>query len=211
MSDEQEQTAGKTGQEQADAGQLADAALEASESELNKLRTDLQDANDRVLRAQAELDNYRKRARRELEDERRYAVVPLLHDLLPVLDNMSRAIAAAEKSPDGNGLLEGVKMVSQTLLDVLGRHHCKRIEALRQPFDPAFHEAISQQPSAEYPPNTVMMVVQDGYTLYDRVVRPAQVIVSSTHRRSDLQLGASASPAAKKNPATPGHVVYAYV
>jgi molecular chaperone GrpE len=179
MSDEQEQTAGKAGQEQADAGQLADAALEASEGELNKLRTDLEDANDRVLRAQAELENYRKRARREIEDERRYAVVPLLHDLLPVLDNMSRAIAAAEKSPGGDGLLEGVKMVSQTLLDVLVRHHCKRIEALHQPFDPAFHEAISQQPSEEYPPNTVMMVVQDGYTLYDRVVRPAQVIVSS--------------------------------
>ncbi len=178
MADEQEQTTGKT-DHQAEAADLADAALEASESELSKLRADLEDANDRVLRAQAELENYRKRMRREMEDERRFSLVPLLHDLLPVLDNLSRAIAAAEKSPGGNGLLEGVKMISQSLLDVLARHHCKKIDALHQPFDPAFHQAISQQPSADYPTNTVILVVQDGYMLHDRVVRPAQVIVSS--------------------------------
>jgi molecular chaperone GrpE len=157
----------------------ADAALEASENELVKLRTDIEDANERVLRAQAELDNYRKRARRELEDERRYASLPLLRDLLPVVDNAYRAIAAAEKTPGNDSLLEGFKMIAQGLVGVLERHQCKRIEALHQPFDPAFHEAISQQPSAEYPPNTVVMVVQDGYLLYDRVVRPAQVIVSA--------------------------------
>jgi molecular chaperone GrpE len=156
----------------------ADAAFEASEEQINKLRADLEDASDRVLRAQAELDNYRKRARRELEDERRYASMPLLRDLLPVVDNIQRAIDAAEKSPQASALLDGIKLVSQSLVGVLSKHDCKKIEALGQPFDPAFHEAISQQPTADHEPNTVTLVAQDGYTLYDRVVRPSQVIVS---------------------------------
>ncbi|MBI3837047.1 MAG: nucleotide exchange factor GrpE [Planctomycetia bacterium] len=158
----------------------ADAALEASEVEIAKLRTDLEDASDRVLRAQAELDNYRKRVRREMEDERRYASLSLLRDLLPVLDNINRAIAAAEKSPNGGSLLEGVKMIGQNLQSVLARHNCSQIDALHHPFDPAFHQAISQQPTADHPPNTVVLVAQDGYVLYDRVVRPSQVIVSTT-------------------------------
>ncbi len=157
----------------------AAAALEASETEISKLRADLEDACERVLRAQAELDNYRKRVRREMEDERRYATLALLRDLLPALDNIQRAIAAAEKSPSGNGLLDGVRLVAQSLETVLARHDCRRVDALGKPFDPAFHEAISQQPSADHPPGTVIMVVQDGYVLHDRVVRPAQVIVSN--------------------------------
>jgi molecular chaperone GrpE len=96
-----------------------------------------------------------------------------------VLDNIQRAIAAAEKSPSGNGLLDGVRLVAQSLETVLARHDCRRVDALGKPFDPAFHEAISQQPSADHPPGTVIMVVQDGYVLHDRVVRPAQVIVST--------------------------------
>ncbi len=161
-----------------DAAGAADAAFEAGEQEINKLRADLQDASDRVLRAQAELENYRKRARRELEDERRYATLPLLRDLLPVIDNLQRAIDAAEKSPQAAGLLDGVKLVAQSLASALAKHDCKKIEALGQPFDPAVHEAISQQPSAEHEPNTVVYVAQEGYVLHDRVVRPAQVIVS---------------------------------
>jgi molecular chaperone GrpE len=160
------------------AEQAADAAFQASEQELEKLRADLDDASDRALRAQAELDNYRKRARRELEDERRYAALPLLRDLMPVLDNMQRAIEAGEKSPQAAGLLDGIKLVAQNLTNVLAKHECKKIEAQGQPFDPAVHEAISQQPSAQHEPGTVMFVAQDGYVLHDRVVRPAQVIVS---------------------------------
>lgn len=158
----------------------ADAALEASEVEIAKLRADLEDASDRVLRAQAEMENYRKRMRREMEDDRRYAALPLLSDLLPVIDNLQRAIAAAEKSGAAGGLLDGVKLVAQGLEAALARHDCKKIEALGKPFDPAFHQAISQQPSAQYPPHTVILVAQDGYTLHDRVVRPAQVIVSAS-------------------------------
>ena len=157
----------------------AAAALEASEVEIGKLRADLEDASDRVLRAQAELDNYRKRVKREIEDERRYATLPLLRDLLPVLDNVHRAIAAAEKSTLGGGLLDGVKMIAQSVAATLAKHDCRQIEALHQPFDPTYHEAISQQSTSDHPPNTVVLVAQEGYLLHDRVVRPAQVIVSA--------------------------------
>lgn len=154
-------------------GESGDAA-----AEIARLKTELVQISDTSLRAQAELENYRRRARRELEDERRYANVPLLRDLLPVLDNIQRAIAAAEKNPDSSALLDGIRMVAQGLGQVLGRHHCERIEALGQPFDPAVHEAIAQAPSAAHPTHTVINVAHEGYKIHDRVIRPAQVVVS---------------------------------
>jgi molecular chaperone GrpE len=153
------------------------AAAELDEGE--QAKRDLDEARDRLLRAQAELDNFRKRARRELEEERRYAALPLLGDLLPVLDNIGRAIQAAEKNPEAGSLVEGVKMVAQQLEGVLARHHCVRIEALHQPFDPHLHQAIMQQPSADHPAGAVLHVAQEGYQVHDRVVRPSQVIVST--------------------------------
>jgi molecular chaperone GrpE len=157
----------------------ADSPVEAAEeSLLDQLRNDLDEAKDRVLRSQAELENYRKRAAREIEDHRRYANLPLMHDLLPVLDNIERAIAAAEKTQDVAGLLEGVKLVARQFEETFARHHCLRIGALHLPFDPHLHHAISQQATDEFPPNTVVLVAQPGFQLYDRVVRPSQVIVS---------------------------------
>jgi molecular chaperone GrpE len=154
------------------------AETAAENKEIESLRSELEQAKDSALRWQAELDNYRKRSRREIEDERRYANMPLLRDLLPVLDNIHRTIAAAEKTPDVANLLEGVKLVSQQLETLLAKHHCKPIEALGAEFNPHLHEAISQQASDEHPANTVMLVAQSGFQLHDRVVRPSQVIVS---------------------------------
>ncbi len=144
------------------------------------LRAELEAARDRELRLRAELDNTRKRAARELEERLRHANLPLLKDLLPVIDNVDRAIEAAEKNAEADALLEGLKMVRQQLEYALTLHHCRRIEALGEPFDPNVHHAVMQQPSDEYPDNTVMMVTQDGYLLHDRVVRPSQVIVSKS-------------------------------
>jgi molecular chaperone GrpE len=164
----------------ADTAKPQAAECQASEDS-QKLRAELAAAKDRELRAHAELDNYRKRAARELDERLRYANIGLLRDLLPVLDNVDRAIEAAEKNAaDAGALLEGFKMVSQQLGEVLTRHHCTRIEALHTPFDPNVHHAVMQQPSDEHPANTVLMVTQNGYQLYDRVVRPSQVIVSTT-------------------------------
>ncbi len=147
--------------------------------ELRPLRQQLAEANDRALRAQAELENFRKRSRRELNDELRYADLPLLRDLLPVLDNVDRAIQAAATTRDADALLEGVQMVAKNLEDVLHRRQCIPIEALHEPFDPNRHEAIAMRADPDHPANTVVEVVQPGFQLHDRVVRPAQVIVST--------------------------------
>jgi molecular chaperone GrpE len=160
----------------------AAAPQRPSEAEqIAQLRAELEAMKDRALRYQAELDNYRKRAHRQIEEERRYANLPLMRDLLPVFDNVHRAIAAAENSPEPAGLLAGIKLVAQQLQDVLTRHHCFPIEALHAPFDPHRHQAVAQQPSEEHPANTVLSVTQAGFQLHDRVVRPSQVIVSTTN------------------------------
>jgi molecular chaperone GrpE len=147
---------------------------------LAKLQAELAAAKDRELRCHAELDNYRKRAARELDDQIRYANLALLRDLLPVIDDVERAIQAAEKNADAGALLEGFRMSAQRLEELLKRYNCQPIEALHLPFNPHVHHAILQQPSEEYPANTVLMVTQTGYQLHDRVVRPSQVIVSTT-------------------------------
>jgi molecular chaperone GrpE len=134
---------------------------------------------DRSLRLQAEMENLRARTSREIADQARYAALPLMRDLLPVVDNIERAIEAASQSGDSNSLLEGFKLVHQQLLTALEQHNCKKIEAFGEPFDPQFHAAILQQPSDEVPANHVLLVAQAGYKLYDRVVRPAQVIIST--------------------------------
>lgn len=139
-------------------------------------------ANDRLLRLQAEMQNLRNRTSREIADERRYAAMPVLRDLLPVIDNIDRALEAAEKAGEAENLLAGFRLVRQQLVTILAQHHCELIEAAGEPFDPNFHEAILQQPAADVPPGTVTMVTQTGYKLHDRVVRPAQVIVSSGPR-----------------------------
>lgn len=155
------------------------ALYESPEDVIARLQNELAEANDRALRMTAEVENVRKRIRREQEDERRYCETYLLGDLLPVVDNLGRALTAAEKSNDAASLLAGVKLVSQQLESVLARHHCTRIDALGKPFDPNLHAAIQQMPSADQPPNTVTMVAQEGYQVHERVLRPTQVIVSS--------------------------------
>ena len=155
------------------------AECKPADDAVQKLRSELAAAKDRELRVHAELDNYRKRAARELDERLRYANLALLRDLLPVIDNVDRAIEAAGKNADAAALLECFKIVSQQLDDVLKSHHCTRIEALHAVFDPNVHHAIMQQPSEEHPANTVLMVTQNGYQLHDRVVRPSQVIVST--------------------------------
>jgi molecular chaperone GrpE len=144
----------------------------------------LAEARKEVLRAQAELENFRKRARREMEESKQYAELSLISDLLPVLDNLTRALTAAGGEADAAesqaGLIQGVKMVADLLLQTLAQHHCHPIEAMGQPFDPNFHAAISQQPSTDHEPGTVILEVQRGYVLHDRVVRPSQVIISTS-------------------------------
>ena len=167
-----------------DAGQPVGATTESMDptdgNEMEMPRDSLRAAEAEVLRSQAELENYRKRARREMEEERRYACLPLMRDLLPVLDNLQRALAhATQAGNESEALVAGVQMVAQELTASLQKHHCRLIEADGIPFDPNYHEAIGQQPSAEVSAGHVAMVVVDGYQLHDRVIRPSQVLVST--------------------------------
>ena len=164
----------------ADETSAADAKLEIElpESGTEDLINQVKDAEGRALRAQAELENFRVRVRREQEDQLKFANQKLMTDLLPVIDNMERAASAASQDEAASGLLEGVSMVSQQLLDTLSKHNCTRIEAIGNPFDPNLHEAIQQMHSDEHEAGNVVQVVQEGYQLHERVIRPANVIVS---------------------------------
>jgi len=149
------------------------------------LRAELEQAKDRVLRSHAELENYRKRVARQMDEERRYANLPLIRDLLQVWDGMGRALEAADRAAQNDGLLQGFQMVVEQLEDVLKRHHCTKIEAVGKPFDPHLHEALLQQPSQQHPPGTVIQETRAGFQLHDRVVRPSQVIVSAPPAREE--------------------------
>ena len=168
-----------------------DSVAKTLATDLDRLRNELEEAQNRALRSSADLENYRKRANRQIEEERRYANIDLIRDLLPVWDNMGRAVEAAEKADQNDPLIEGFKMVCQQLESVLERHHCVKIEAIHQPFDPHLHEAISQMPSEQHPAGKVLHVTQVGFQLHDRVVRPCQVVVST------------GSPEEKTQPAEP--------
>jgi molecular chaperone GrpE len=183
VANEQRNTAGSSGggeplAEGVDKSIAGASADLSAEQDMESVRNQVAEARDKMFRAQAELENYRKRARRELDDERRYGEIDLLRELLPVLDNIHRAIEATGKNADPNLLLEGFRMVRQQLETLLERHQCKPIEAVGQQFDPARHEAVMQQTCPDKPENTVTDVVQSGFQLHDRVVRPAQVVVS---------------------------------
>ena len=167
-------------QEDAVAEQFAQAIDQViGDEEGSESPDELAEEKERVLRLQAEMENLRNRTSREISESARYAAMPFVRDLLPVIDNIDRAIEAAEKNAEATNLLEGFKLVHQQLVSLLEKHHCKRIEDLGEPFDPQFHEAILQQPSDEQPANHIMMVTEAGYVLHDRVVRPSKVIISS--------------------------------
>ena len=145
----------------------------------NEPSSQLQDAEERVLRAQAEIENVRKRGRREYEDLLRYGEMNLLRDILPVLDNIERAIEASESTTDVETLREGFRMTASQIEKLLESHGCETIKTENEVFDPTVHEAISQQPGNCADPGTVIGVTSRGYVLHDRVVRPAQVIVAA--------------------------------
>ncbi|MCL2006386.1 MAG: nucleotide exchange factor GrpE [Planctomycetaceae bacterium] len=162
-------------------GERLDLVSEPVESadETAQLRLELDEAKNRALRALADLENYRARVNRQAAEERMYANLDIMRDLLPVWDNIGRALEAVDAAPNLELLVEGVQMVHLQFLEVLKKYHCERIEAKFKQFDPNFHESVSQIPSAEYPANTVIEEVQSGFSLFDRVVRPSQVVLAS--------------------------------
>lgn len=139
---------------------------------------------DRLLRLTAEFENYKKRSEREMNDFRKFANESLLKEILPVVDNLERALAIECKHDNDafKGLKEGVEMTLKGLTDSLEKFGVVPLEAMGEPFDPNFHQAVSQEESDERPDSTVSKELQKGYLINDRLLRPSMVIVS---RRSD--------------------------
>ena len=148
-------------------------------SEVEELRRQLDEKQDRLLRALADTENIRRRSQRERDDYVRYATESLLRDLVPVLDNFDRAIAAARSAGNAPALVEGVELIHRELLRVLERAGVKRYSAVGEPFDPTRHEAISRIVSTTAAPDTVIAETAPGYLLHDRVLRAALVAVAA--------------------------------
>lgn len=166
---------------------MVDQAL-AENAEEKTVEQRLAEAERNVLMAQAEMENFRKRMQRESDQLLKYANLPLVRDLLDIIDNLNRASDSAKseaaksdasKSETSQALLAGVAMVTQQFTTVLAKYGCKPIESTGKQFDPNIHQAISQMPSAEHAAGTVANEVAVGYMLHDRVVRPSCVIVST--------------------------------
>lgn len=159
----------------ANSGETLDQQAARVLADLELLREERDKLLELARRTQADFENYQKRNLRDREEERRYALAPLARDLLPVLDNLERALAAAQ---DESPLRRGVELVRSQLLEALKRHGIVPIPAENRPFDPNLHEAVSQQADPNRPPGFVVRVLEAGYSYHDRVLRPAKVVVS---------------------------------
>jgi molecular chaperone GrpE len=151
--------------------------LEASMAKGRELMDKIKDEHEKMLRATADLENFKKRAAKEREDTQKFGNEKLLKDFIPIIDNIDRALEPAN-SADLASLRKGVEMIRKLLEDTLGKHGVKSFSAKGKPFDPNFHEAMAQAETDELPPNHVANEVLRGFMLNDRLVRPALVVVS---------------------------------
>ncbi|PYM31754.1 MAG: nucleotide exchange factor GrpE [Candidatus Rokuibacteriota bacterium] len=161
---------------------MHDAAAPGAEtplSDVETLRRQLDEKQDRLLRALAEADNVRRRAQRDREEYLKYANESLLRDLIPVLDNLDRALEAARQRGDAASVVEGVELVQREFRRVLERHGVTRYSALGEPFDPTRHEAVARVITKDAAPNTVVSEQLPGYLLHGRLLRAALVAVAA--------------------------------
>jgi molecular chaperone GrpE len=148
-------------------------------AQLVELRRQLDERQDRLLRALAEADNIRRRAQRDRDDYVKYANESLLRDLIPVLDNLDRALESARATAGAESVVTGVELIQRELMRVLERAGLTRYSAMGQPFDPTRHEAIARVVSAQAAPDTVVSETAPGYLLHGRILRPAMVAVAA--------------------------------
>jgi molecular chaperone GrpE len=144
---------------------------------------------NRYLRERAELENFKKRTQREREDAIRYANEGLIRDLVPIIDNLERAVAHAKTGVDGRPLIEGVDLVLKGLVDVFTRHGVVQVTAVGEVFDPTKHEAMAQVESDQHKANTVVEEFNKGYLYRDRLLRPALVSVAISSRDKEIKDG----------------------
>jgi len=154
------------------------------EQELEGLKKEIQDLKDQCLRAYAETENIRKRSDREIQEARKYSISGVVEDLVNVVESLYRSTehidAEDKKNEKIKKIAEGIELTRKELMGVLIKHHVKRIEPkLGDVFDHNFHEALSQAPDAKHPKNAIINVIQAGYMIEDRLIKPALVIISS--------------------------------
>ena len=156
-----------------------EAKLEAKEKEAGE-------TYDRLLRASAEFDNYKKRSSREMEEFRKFANQSLIKEMLSVVDNLELAMNSTDghKAIDKD-LLQGLEMTHKEILRVFEKFNVKPIDAKGQPFDPTFHEAVMQEETDDSPKNTVINELQRGYMIHDRLLRPSMVVVAKPKENND--------------------------
>ena len=152
--------------------------ITALKSELEKNQQENQKNHDLYLRSLAELENFKKRAARDKEEYSKFALLPLIQKLLPVIDDLERALAQFDSSKDLEGLSKGVEMITRSLQEIIKNEGVEPIEALGQPFDPQYHQPLIVEESDEHPENTIIEEFQTGYILHGRVIRPSLVKVS---------------------------------
>ena len=149
-------------------------------AEENKLQEQLDGANDQLLRLQAEMQNVRRRAERDVESAHKYALEKFATELLSVVDNLERALGTIDRDDESQkSVFEGIDLTLKGFLDVLARFKVEAVEPNGQPFDADFHQAVSMVPNGDVEANTVIEVFQKGYTLNGRLIRPAMVVVST--------------------------------
>lgn len=183
--DEKAPNGGASPDEASDASEASEAETAAGAAEsapppspLEEARQEAAKFKDQLLRTAADFDNFRKRARKDQIEAEKKGREDILKELLPVFDNLERAVTHAETATDVQSVVEGIRMVTRQFSDTLGKIGIERIVSVGLPFDPALHEAIQQLESTEYPPGTVAAEIQGGYRTQDRLIRPALVVVA---------------------------------
>lgn len=159
----------------------ADAApsVETLQAQLATLAAAFEASKEQVLRAQADAQNARRRAEQDVEKAHKFGLEKIVNDLLPVVDNLERALATIDTSNEAlAGIAEGIQLTHKSFVDALARHQVVAVNPIGEPFDPNLHEAVSAVPNPDVEPNTVINCFQKGYTLHGRLVRPAMVVVS---------------------------------
>lgn len=184
MSNEQASQEMENGQEQHEQAQV-DAAdvVDVRDERIAELEAQLQEAaqreRDSVMRARAEADNIRRRAEQDVEKAHKFALEKFSNELLPVIDSLERALDLADKSnPDLAAMIEGIELTLKSMLDAVRKFGVEQVGEVNVPFNPEVHQAMTMMESDQHEPNQVMMIMQKGYTLNGRLIRPAMVAVS---------------------------------
>jgi len=160
--------------------------LKEMEARLESLEQEAKENHDRFLRVSAEFENYKKRAAREMGDFRKFANESFVKAMLPVVDNLDRAIESSSNDKNTNtSVVEGVNMTLREILKVFEQFGVMPFESLGKTFDPGFHQAVMQEENEDYPDNTVLNELQKGYLIHDRLLRPAMVVVSKKKEKPE--------------------------